>query len=249
MDEIYTRFGIDAKDANGVIATRVYDIHKPLDLYYRLIGLELQDFTYYLDDMKLSVEKIKNEMLERDLDAFNFLLSNDYEYAHRIDIRYPYLLNNSVFISIYSLLEDVLYRFIEICKYRLKIEETLKENRKLPILTQYFNIIEKALNYKIPKNFKNDFSNYRKLRNCIVHKRGYITWMGESDKKLIKVVEDLSDKSIGLSENGKSFILGEEACNYFILEIEKMFKLLCEVLIKEETKKRSLSSSSKRYIT
>lgn len=242
MEERYTRFGIDAKDANGVISTRVYNMHKPLDLYYRLIGLELQDFKSYLDDMKISVEKIKNEMLERDVDAFNYFLSNNYEYAHRIDIRYPNLLNNSVFISIFSLLEDVLFRFFETCKYRLKIDVKLKEKKKEPILTKYLSGIEEALNYRIPNHFKNELSNYRKVRNCITHKRGYVTWAGVTDENLLIAINGLSDKGISLSENKKGIILSEEACGNFIIEIEKLFRLLCEVLIKEESKSHGLSS-------
>ncbi|KIL30088.1 hypothetical protein B4067_0696 [Bacillus subtilis subsp. subtilis] len=81
-----------------MILTKAYDVYQPEELYYLLIGLELQDFKSYLDDMELSVEKIKNDMLEKDLDAFNFLLSDNYEYAHRIDMRYPHLLKNSVFL-------------------------------------------------------------------------------------------------------------------------------------------------------
>ncbi|MFB2516114.1 hypothetical protein [Lysinibacillus sp. OTC-L20] len=242
MEERYTRFGIDAKDANGVISTRVYNMHKPLDLYYRLIGLELQDFKSYLDDMKISVEKIKNEMLERDVDAFNYFLSNNYEYAHRIDIRYPNLLNNSVFISIFSLLEDVLFRFFETCKYRLKIDVKLKVKKKEPILTKYLSGIEEALNYRIPNHFKNELSNYRKVRNCITHKRGYVTWAGVTDENLLIAVNGLSDKGISLSENKKGIILSEEACDYFIAEIEKLIRLLCEVLIQEELKMKSMSS-------
>lgn len=242
MGKIYTRFGIDMACVNGGIVTKAYNVHEPEELYYKLIGLELQDFKSYLDDMKVSVEKIKNEMLERDLDALNFLLSNDYEYAHRIDMRYPHLLNNSVFISIYSLLEDVLFRFFETCKYRLKKDVKLKENKKLSILTKYFSGIEEALNYRVPYNYKKEFSNYRKVRNCITHKRGYVTWAGVTDEKLLIAVNGLSDRGISLSENKKGIILSEEACDDFIIEIEKLFRLLCEVLIKEESKLDGLSS-------
>lgn len=242
MGKIYTRFGIDIPCVGGGIVTKVYNLKEPEELYYKLIGLELQDFKSYLDDMKISVEKIKYEMLERDVDAFNYILSNNYEYAHRIDIRYPNLLNNSVFISIFSLLEDVLFRFFETCKYRLKIDVKLKEKKKEAILTKYLSGIEKALNYPIPYNFKQEFSNYRKVRNCITHKRGYVTWAGVTDENLLIAVKGLSDKGISLSENKKGIILNEEACNNFILEIEKLFKLLCEVLIKEESKLDVLSS-------
>ncbi|MFJ7407577.1 MULTISPECIES: hypothetical protein [unclassified Lysinibacillus] len=243
MGKIYTRFGIDIPCVGGGIVTKAYNLHEPEELYYKLIGLELQDFKCYLDDMKVSVEKIKNEMLERDLDAFNLLLSNDYEYAHRIDIRYPHLLNNSVFISIYSLLEDVLFRFFETCKYRLKKDVKLKENKRLSILSKYFSAIEEALNYNISNNFKKEFSNYRKVRNCIIHKRGYVTWAGVTDETVLMAVKSLSDKGISLSDNKKGINLSEEACDSFIIEIEKLFRLLCEVLIKEESKLDGLSLS------
>ncbi|WP_223553477.1 hypothetical protein [Lysinibacillus sphaericus] len=211
MGKIYTRFGIDIPCVGGGIVTKTYNLHEPEELYYKLIGLELQDFKSYLEDMKISVEKIKNEMLERDVGAFNYILSNNYEYAHRIDIRYPNLLNNSVFISIFSLLEDVLFRFFETCKYRLKIDVKLKEKKKEPILTKYLSGIEKALNYTIPYNFKRDFSNYRKVRNCITHKRGYVTWAGVTDENLLIAVNGLLDKGVSLSENKKGIILSEEA--------------------------------------
>ncbi|MHA6745993.1 hypothetical protein QP564_014190 [Bacillus subtilis] len=235
MERVYTRFGINIKE-NGLILTKAYDVYQPEELYYLLIGLELQDFKSYLDEMELSVEKIKNDMLEKDLDAFNFLLSDNYEYAHRIDMRYPHLLKNSVFLSLYSLLEDVLFRFFETCNYRLKKDVKIKENGNIPIIDKYFRGIEDVLKFKIPNNFKKEFSNYRKVRNCIAHKRGYVTWGGVTDGKILNVISNLFDKGVSLSENKKGIILDDKACYIFIAEIEKIFKLLCEVLIKEEFK-------------
>lgn len=236
MGKVYTRLGIDVKDENGGIYTTVYDVHRPEDLYYLMIGLELQDFKSYLDDMKLSVEKIKKEMLERDSLALNFLLSDNYEYAHRIDMRYPHLLKNSVFISLYSLLEDVLFKFFETCKSRLKKDVKLSEDKKISLLTKYFIGIEEALDYKISNNIKKELSNYRKVRNCIAHKRGYVTWDGVTDEPVLRAISNLFDNGISLSDNRRGIILDDKACYIFIDKIENIFKLLCEVLIKEEIK-------------
>ncbi|MGZ9583807.1 hypothetical protein [Paenibacillus marinisediminis] len=234
MRKMYTRYGVDIT-VDGLICTKDYDVHQPEELYYLLIGLDLQDFKSYLDDMKLSVEKIKNEMLKKDLQVFNLLLSDNYEYANRIDLRYPNLLKNSVFISLYSLLEDTLFRFFETCKSRLKKDVELKNgNKKKAIITKYFEGIEEALNYKIPNNFSEKFSDYRIIRNCIAHKRGYVTWLGVPDRKVLNAIDQLFDKGISLSENKKGIILDDNACYIFIDEIENIFKILSEVLIQEE---------------
>lgn len=236
MGKVYTRLGIDVKEGNGFTYTKVYDVHQPEELYYLLIGLELQDFKSYLDDMKLSVERIKNDMLARDIHALNLLLSDNYEYAHRIDMRYPHLLKNSVFISLYSLIEDVLFKFFETCKSRLKKDVKLSEDKKISMLTKYFIGVEEALNYKIPNNIKKELSNYRKVRNCIAHKRGYVTWDGVTDERVLKAISNLFNNGISLSENRRGIILDDKACYIFIDKIENIFKLLCEVLIKEEIK-------------
>lgn len=234
MEKEYTRFGINIKGVMGGTLTKAYDIHQAEDFYYLVIGLELQDFISYLDDMRLSVKKIKDKLTETDNDAFNFLLSENYDYAHRIDIRYPYLLRNSVFISLYSLLEDILFKFFENCNYRLKSNVRLKEKNKLSMLSIVFMGIEEVLNYKIPKSFKKEFSNYRKIRNCIIHKRGYVNWGRNTDENVLHAINSLSGKGINLSENKRGIILDDIACYIFIEEIEKLFRLLCDTLIKTE---------------
>ncbi|WP_102692347.1 hypothetical protein [Rummeliibacillus pycnus] len=244
MEKEYTRFGINIKGVMGGTLTKAYDIHQTEDFYYSIVGLELQDFKSYLDDMILNVKKLKDKLIETDNYAFNFLLSENYEYAHRIDIRYPHLLRNSVFISLYSLLEDVLLRFFENCNYRLKSNVRLKDKKKLSILSIVFMGIEEVLNYKIPKSFKEEFSNYRKIRNCIVHKRGYVIWGQKTDENVLNAIYNLSGKGISLSENKRGIILDDKACYIFIKGIEKLFRLLCETLVKTE---KSLDSTNRNH--
>lgn len=89
----------------------------------------------------------------------NFLLSDDYEYATRVKIRYPFILNNSVFVALYSLLEDTSLKLYRITQTRLNQVKPI--NKKYPKVKDYLNVIEEILNVKITDEIGNRIDAYR----------------------------------------------------------------------------------------
>lgn len=226
MSRYYTRYGIEVKHMDGTVSTYGYNKNNYLDLYYLVIGLELQDIKSYLNDMNSNLKQINKNLLDRDGDAFHFMLSNDYEYATRVKIRYPYILFNTVFISLYSLLEDTLVKFNKGTRYRLK--EKHKSIGQNPKLADYLSNLENILGVEIPMYLQEELNNYRLIRNCIVHYRGRL-------KHNYKVAATkLKDNDILIIENEKGILLGDRACEKFIERVEELFLLFCRGLIDKE---------------
>ncbi|MCC2457815.1 hypothetical protein [Bacillus cereus] len=228
MSRYYTRYGIEVKHIDGTVSTYGYNKNNYLDLYYLVIGLELQDIKSYLSDMESNLKQINKNLLDRDGDAFHFMLSNDYEYANRVKIRYPYILYNTVFVSLYSLLEDTLVKFHKGIRFRLK--EKNKSLGQTPKVADYLSDLEKILDIKIPVYLQEDLNNYRLIRNCIVHYRGRL-------KRSYKVAATkLKKNDILIIENEKGILLGDRACEKFIERVEELFLLFCKALINKEIK-------------
>ncbi|MED1381729.1 hypothetical protein COL41_28900 [Bacillus mycoides] len=228
MSRYYTRYGIEVRHTDGSVSTYGYNKNNYLDLYYLVIGLELQDIQSYLNDMKSNLKQINRDLLDRDGDAFHFMLSNDYEYATRVKIRYPYILYNTVFVSLYSLLEDTLVKFNKGTRFRLK--EKHKSVGQNPKFADYLSDLENILDVKIPVCLKEELNNYRLIRNCIVHYRGRL-------KRSYKVAATkLKKNDILIIENEKGILLGDRACEKFIERVEGLFLLFCRGLINKEIK-------------
>lgn len=228
LDQYYTRYGIEVKDDNGVVTTYGYNNKKYVDFYYLLIGLELQDFESYLKDMDKNLSNIEDELLEKDNDALNFLLSDDYEYATRVKIRYPFILNNSVFVALYSLLEDTSIKLYRVAQKRLN--QLAPINKQQIILEDYLYAIGKILDIKITDKIKNDIKNYRLIRNCIVHHRGRL------NNKFKRAALKLKEKGIEIIENEKGILINLSVCENFIKDLSDLFKFLSKSLIDKEVK-------------
>jgi len=228
LNRYYTRYGIEVKDGNGGITTYGYNIKNHMDFYYLLIGLELQDFESYLKDMDKNLSNIENELLEKDNDACNFLLADDYEYANRVKIRYPFILNNSAFVALYSLLEDTSIKLYRVAQTRLN--QFVPMNKQSPQLKDYLYAIEEILDIKITDKIKNDINNYRLIRNCIVHHRGRLK------DKFKRAALKLKEKGIEIIENEKGILINLSVCENFIKDLSDLFKLLSKSLIDKEVK-------------
>lgn len=156
----------------------------------------------------------------------NFLLSDDYEYATRVKIRYPFILNNSVFVALYSLLEDTSLKLYRVTQTRLNQVKPI--NKKYPKVKDYLNVIEEILNVKITDEIGNRIDAYRLIRNCIVHHRGRINNAYKNAALALK------DKGIEIIENEKGILIISSACENFIKDLSLLFQFLSESLIDKE---------------
>lgn len=226
----YTRFGVENKDSNGVITRRAYNLKNAEDFYYVLIGIELQDIKSFLIDMENNIQTEKEYILKNDKNAFNFLMSDDYNEAYRIDVRYPYLLRNSLFVSIYSLLEDALLNICIYYKQKYFIRDKIKTSKNAPIINHAKDYIESVIGGIVPQYEWKVLSEYRLIRNSLTHNRGYLFKnINNTKKKLLDAIHRLSDKGIML-KNQSVIELNETACVKFIDIIELFFYQLCNEL-------------------
>ncbi|MGF7048719.1 hypothetical protein J2T13_003227 [Paenibacillus sp. DS2015] len=225
---VFTRFGIERTNSEGVIISTSYNLKKAEDFYYVLVGLELLDLKSFLSDMEINIQNQKEYMLKHDSNAFEFLSSNDFNYAHRVDVRYPYLLRNSAFISTYSLLESALndicnhykqkkYVHTDINKFRGAIIDKAKKFINIDI-----GIPTKQIEWK-------KMDHYRQIRNSIVHNRGYIFSSDADTRKINLAINRLKGSGISL-RNQSMLELDENACINFIILIETLLLDICKSL-------------------
>lgn len=173
--------------------------------------------------METNIQREKEYIHSQDSDAFHFLLSNDYNHANRVDVRYPYLLRNSVFISIYSLLEDSLMRICNYFKEKHFIQEKIIKSERLPVINHAKNFVENILGGLVPNDEWLMLSEYRHIRNSIVHDRGYLFKNSRSlNKNILEAVNTLTDKGIRI-KNQSVIELNEIACVKFIESVESFF--------------------------
>ena len=219
---MYTRFGIDERDSNGVITTYVYNKKKAEDFYYLLVGLNLKDLKKFLIDMELNILNQKESLIKKDVDAYNFLLSEDYDLAHTIDVRYPYLLRNSVFTSTYTLLENALNTVCKFYTQNSGCQSNIK-NSKIAIIESAKEFIEKEMGVKLSEKEWHLITQYRFVRNAIVHSSGYISTSGE------RAVRKLNDRGVNLNKQ-RVIKLDNTACIQFIELVELFLLNLCNDL-------------------
>jgi len=219
---VYTRFGIDERDSNGVITTYVYNKKKAEDFYYLLVGLNLKDLKKFLIDMELNILNQKESLIKKDVDAYNFLLSEDYDLAHTIDVRYPYLLRNSVFTSTYTLLENALNTVCKFYTQNSGCQSNIK-NSKIAIIESAKEFIEKEMGVKLSEKEWHLITQYRFVRNAIVHSSGYISTSGE------RAVRKLNDRGVNLNKQ-RVIKLDNTACIQFIELVELFLLNLCNDL-------------------
>lgn len=228
MERVYTRFGIDELDSNGVITTYVYNKKKAEDFYYLLVGLNLNDLKKFLIDMELNILNQKESLIKKDVDAYNFLLSEDYDLAHTIDVRYPYLLRNSVFTSTYTLLENALNTVCKLYIQNSGCQSNIKHS-KIAIIESAKDFIEKEMDVKLSEREWHLITQYRFVRNAIVHNSGYLSTSGKFTNKAFFAVKKLNDRGLNLN-NQRVINLDNTACIQFIELVELFLLNLCKDL-------------------
>jgi len=227
MKKVYTRFGIEETYSNGITTTKAYNLKKAEDFYYILVGLDLMDLKCFVNDMEINIKKQKESLLNKDPHALQFLLSNDYNHAHRIDVRYPYLLRNSLFISIYSLLEDALVKLCNFYKQQKSVQTDINYYNGA-IIDRAKKFIKDEMDLSIPQKQWKQITQYRQIRNSIVHSNGYI-FKNDNASKVISSINVLKDSGIGL-KNQSVIELNKNACLNFIAVVETLLLNICKSL-------------------
>ena len=223
VNKIYTRFGVDKIDANGVrIEGQRYDLKKTDDFYYAFVGLDLLDLKNFVLDMEKNIQNQKDELKEKDCYAFDPFFSEDYNQAYRIGTRYYFLLRNSVFISIYSLLEDSLNN---ICKHykRNYSNQPYNSNSKGFYINEAKRFIESQMGGAFLEEEWHLLNQYRLIRNKIVHNKGIVSNSGQ----VISAIHRLNGTGISLQDQ-RIIELDNTACINFIELIEKVLFSLCK---------------------
>lgn len=154
------------------------------------------------------------------MQSIMFFTSDKYRYL----IEFPSILRTSVFLSLYSFLENQL---ILLCK---QIQS--KKRIALSVNDINGNGIEKANKYLkkvVGINFPDEaeewayIKNCNQFRNCLVHNGGIVN---EENKKLLKAIEAIPSVTSNYNLLDKELRLEKEFCLNFIKNIDTFWELL-----------------------
>lgn len=123
--------------------------------------------------------KYSREELEEILDEEYFVIAETM----------PIIIRQSLFISIYALLETYLNDVCDLLQREQKLQVSVKDLAGNGIFRAK-DYLEKVLNVDFPASHKlwQRISNYNRLRNCFVHACGQVT--PDSNKQLLKFLKD-----------------------------------------------------------
>ena len=166
----------------------------------------------YRDSEKIRL-KNKNELLEK-LEKDVKLTSSEFEQLSHYDSHFEWLLIHSLFISAYSYLENFMFSIAQQVEKNTKSEIKLNDIRGKGDLDRYRKYINKIVEIEKAKNDYenwNQISEFKAIRNSIIHKYGvmdkkinlikkYDLYFGPSKKmiriKNVKFLEDFCALSI-----------------------------------------------------
>jgi hypothetical protein len=151
----------------------------------------------YLSNMEDHLQKVTEQFEARVSDKtktltpgqFNeFMIDHVEEYIFYYD-EFPYILRNSFFVSVYSLLEfdiDIVCRELKRTK-EIPINLSDLYGDLLKRLKLYFKLAAVEYSFNNSKTWK-EINKYSKLRNCIVHSNGLLKKDDKDYKALIEYV-------------------------------------------------------------
>ncbi len=196
---------------------------KGIRFHLFVIG-KLQTFREYAQYIESSLENKINEFEdsvkevdEEEIDDFVEFYSDE---LSQFGEEFPAIMRNSLFISIYSFLEE---KVIDLCEQPdeagIKLDELQGNGIKRASL-----FIKKVKKDDFPEDTKewHFIQNANQIRNCIVHCGGNID-KAKKPKKITNAVNEL--ENVSLSRHDR-IILNEKFCFEFINVVEKF---LCDL--------------------
>lgn len=202
------------------------------DAWFSLQKSGIEDYLVYLEEIELSIEKqnIKmekqaQEVSEEDLEEYWYHYEDEHYRYYNL---FPSILRRSIFTSLYSYFEHMLF---ELCEDREKLKNTKGVG------------IEKAkkylsARYELGKLFVgtewNSIKQYSKIRNCFLHANGVVFLYSKEyeQSEIYKFIE----KTNGISINQSDVILLETVfCEEFAeIVISFLTKTYKEITDKEK---------------
>lgn len=180
-----------------------------------------KEYAHYIEEsLRKEVrvyEDMANDLDEEEKEAF---------WDHYIDEvskyyqEFPQIMRNSLFVSIYTFLED---KLIELCvpndETTLKLSDINGKG-----IQQASIYLKKVLRINFPDHSKewHFIKNSNLIRNCIVHNNGDIS-KSSNEKKLRNIIKDMSNVTI---DNKDYIILDNKFCDNFINNVESFLSQL-----------------------
>lgn len=187
--------------------------------FYFLVSGQLKKFEEYAEYIESTLrrelnkyEKTINELNNDQVDEF---IDCYYDEIAQYQDDFPSIMRNSLFISIYSFLEE---KVIDLCDQPDKTAIKLKDLQGNGI-SRASVFIKKVKKDDFPEDTKewHFIKNANQIRNCIVHCGGDID-KAKNPKKITNAVNEL--ENVSLSRHNR-IILNEKFCFEFIHVVEK----------------------------
>ncbi|MCY8473303.1 hypothetical protein [Bacillus halotolerans] len=190
------------------------------------ISDQLQTFKEYAEFVESNLRKELNDYV--DLCNHYNMDEDDFLYWHYDEIsqyrdHFPSIMRNSLFISIYSFLED---KVIDLCKSTDETGKKLDELKGNGI-QRASSFIKKVKKEYFPDDTKewNFIQNANKIRNCIVHCGGDIEKAKEPEI-VRNAVNGLKNVKVDIHNN---ILLNEDFCTEFIDVVDKFLSDLYRI--------------------
>lgn len=209
------------------------------DIINRII-IPLGNFTAYINEMEKSfldkyianIEDEENDNYEHEKDEEEeeedshlmqrvmFFTSDRYRYS----IEFPNILRTSVFLSLYSFLENQLVVLCKQIQSRKRISLSVNDLNDSGI-EKASKYLKKVVGIDFPDNTKEwtYIKQCNQLRNCIVHNGGIVN---EENKKLLNAIATIPSVKAEYNLLEKGIKLEKEFCLDFIMNIESLWKQL-----------------------
>lgn len=189
--------------------SRLFDFEYFLDVEYNAINSFLIESEGTINKKEQEIEsKIESWKIEREShdnapEPFDMFESEIIEFG-----QFPLLLNNSFFVTSYSIFEKYFNELCLYCREEENIQKPIKskkrKNRQLSYIESCKLFIEEVIQVCLDNlNYKwVDVEKYKDIRNAIVHNNGVLKESAVQKEELIQFIK--TNESIDYNENNKT---------------------------------------------